>query len=138
MVTQNPNLSLDMDRSGHKSCEPSPLPSSILAGVGGIRLPSPEERKAFRIILEQLLTTLEVTDVRNDVPMRSFLKWRMQTIWFLCRYLGDRHPYTVEFMLTVEREADPYVNARFIVAGQAILEALLTDFDEGHLFFNDE
>lgn len=62
--------------------------------------------------------------------MRSFLKWRMQVVWFLHRYLGGGHPYTPEFVLTVDREADPYANGRLVVAGQAILEALLSDFDE--------
>jgi hypothetical protein len=27
----------------------------------------------------------------------------MQVVWFLHRYLGGKHPYTVEFVSTVER-----------------------------------
>jgi hypothetical protein len=137
MDTKSPSLSLEMDRSD-KSCERPRLPPSDPAGIGGIRSLSSEERQSFRLRLEHLLTAFEITDTRRDIPMRSFLKWRMQVVWFLHRHLGGKHPFTVEFVSTVEREADPHSNGRFVVAGQAILEALRADFDEGQLFFNDE
>lgn len=133
MNKQSPTLSMEMDRSDEKSCHRSSLPPSNSAGVAGVRSLSAEDRQSFRVRLEQLLTSLEIADTRRDVPMRSFLKWRMQVVWFLHRYLGGNHPYTTEFVLTVEREADPHSNGRFVVAGQAILEALLWDLDEGQL-----
>jgi hypothetical protein len=96
----------------------------------------PEKRQCFRVQLLELLKTLDVSNPRQDVPMKDFLKWRMRSIWFLCRYLGSNHPYTTEFINTVEREADPHSSGRLIVSGNAILEALLADLEEGFLFFD--
>lgn len=137
MNKQSPTLSMEMDRSEEKFCDRPSLPSSNSAGLGWHRSLSVEDRQSFRDRLEQLLTSLEITDTRRDVPMRLFLKWRMQVVWFLNRYLGGNHPYTTEFVLTVEREADPHSNGRLVLAGQAILEALLWDLDEGHLFVSE-
>lgn len=133
MDTEPPALSIQIDRSDKSRESPAP-PQLDPIGNGGIRSLSPEDQRSFRNRLEQLLTTLEITDTRRDVPMRSFLKWRMQVVWFLNRHLGALHPYTVEFIATVDREADPYSNGRLVIAGQAILEALLSDFDEGQVF----
>jgi hypothetical protein len=138
MDAKSPTLSLEMDRPDDQSCERPPLPPSDHAGVGGVRSLSLEDQRSFRVRLERLLTTFEITDTKRDVPMRSFLKWRMQVVWFLHRHLGGKHPFTVEFVSTVEREADPHSNGRFVIAGQAILEALLSDFDEGQIFVNNE
>jgi len=138
MDTTSPTLSMEIDRVDEKSCDSSALPLWDRAGVVGIRSLSPEDRQPFRNRLEGLLTAFEITDTRRDVPMRSFLKWRMQVVWFLHRNLGGGHPYTVEFVATVEREADPHSNGRLVVAGQAILEALLSDFDEGQIFLTTE
>jgi hypothetical protein len=138
MNTNTPKLSIQMDRSDNKSCGPTSLLSSNPSGFYEVRsFRSPEDRRSFRVRLEQLLTTLEVADTRKDVPMRSFLKWRMRCVWFLHRYLGGGHPYTQEFVETVDREADPYSNGRLMVARQAILEALLSDVDEGQLFLRE-
>jgi len=136
MDNKNPTPSMQM--SDDQSRDRPPLSSLDPAGVRGRRSLSPEARQSFRVRLEQILTTLEITDVRRDVPMRSFLKWRMRVVWFLHRHLGAGHPYTTEFVLTVEREADPHSNGRFVVAGLAILEALLSDFDEEQIFPNNE
>lgn len=138
MDAKSPTLSLKMDRSDGKFRDRPPMPMSDPAGICGIRSLSPEERQSFRDRLERLLTAFEITDTRRDVPMRSFLKWRMQVVWFLHSHLGGTHPYTLEFVATVDREADPHSNGRLVVAGQAILEALLADFDEGQIFLNNE
>lgn len=139
MNTNTPTLSIEMDRSDNKSSEPTSLLSSNPSGFYEVRSSrSPEDRRSFRVRLEHLLTTLEVADTRKDVPMRSFLKWRMQVVWFLHRHLGGGHPYTTEFLLTVDREADPHAKGKLVVAGQAILGALLSDFDEGQIFQHNE
>lgn len=134
MDTKNPTLSMAMDRSNDdKSRDRTSLHSGNSVGTRSETVLSLEDRRSFRNRLEQLLTTLEITDTRRDVPMRSFLKWRMQVVWFLHSYLGGGHPYTVEFVATVDREPDPCSNGRLVIAGQALLEALLSDFDEGQI-----
>jgi hypothetical protein len=138
MDTTSPTLSMEMDLSDEKSCHSPSLPPSNSAGLGWHRSLSPENRQSFRDRLEQLLTAFEITDARRDVSMRLFLKWRVQVVWFLHRHLGGGHPYTVEFVATVEREPDPCSNGRLVIAGQAILEALLSDFDEGQIFLTTE
>jgi hypothetical protein len=135
MNSQTPQQSLEMKQSLDKASEP-PTDIARYTGIRRMAVSSPEDRHSFRVRLECLLHALDVPDVRHDISMKEFLKWRMQVLWFLCLYLGSGHPYTAEFLLTVEREADPHSNGRFVIAGQAILEALRSDFDDG--FLTDE
>jgi hypothetical protein len=105
---------------------------------GAVRFLAAEDRECFRAQVTQLVETFEIFDSRRDVPMKEFLKWRMRCLWFLYRYLGGGHPYYSEFLGTLEREADPHSNGRLVLAGQAILEALLADFEAGFLFLEED
>jgi hypothetical protein len=135
MDPHRPALSLETDQLDNEPVEsPTYSPSKPAAMDGWVRYLSPEEGLDFRGQLEQLLKTFDVSDARQDVAMAEFLKWRMRCLWFLYRYLGNGHPYYAEFLLTVDREPDPQVNARFVIAGEAILDALLSDLDAGLLF----
>lgn len=132
MDQHTPSMSLQMSQLDGRRKE-SQFTSTESGDVSSL---PPEKRGCFRVQLLELLTTLDVSNPRQDVPMRDFLKWRMRCIWFLWRHLGSNHPYTTEFIDTVEREADPHSNGRFIVSGNAIFEALLADFEEGFIFFD--
>ena len=130
-------MSLGLEQRENAADEGPTLPSVGPTGVEDVRFLSPEHRESFRGQLSQLLTEFDISDPRKEVPMKEFLKWRMRCLWFLYRHLGGAHPYTSEFVSTVEREADPHGNGRSLIGGQAILEALLCDLDDGFLCRND-
>jgi hypothetical protein len=138
MDPRNPSLSLELEQLENQVLDRPLMPASRLAGTGRVQFPPQEDRASFRQQLDQLLTTFDVPDARQDVPMKEFLTWRMRSLWFLYRYLGSNHPYTSEFLSTVEREADPHSNGRLVIAAQAILEALSCDLDAGFLFRDDD
>lgn len=136
MNSQTFQQSLEVKQSSDQAAGlPKKMPGHT--GIEPMTLSSPQHRQSFRDRLEHLINALHVPDIRHDISMKEFLKWRMQVLWFLNLYLGGGHPYTAEFMLTVEREADPHSNGRFVIAGQAILEALRSDFDDGFLVNQD-
>lgn len=126
-------MSLELEQRESPAGESPVIPSGSPTGEGDVRFLSPEHRESFREQLTQLIETFDISDPRQDVPMKEFLRWRMRSLWFLYRYLGGAHPYTSEFLFTVEREADPHGNGRSLMGGQAILEALLSDLDAGFL-----
>jgi hypothetical protein len=87
----------------------------------------------FKGRLVELLNRFDVENDRDTVPMKDYFKWKMQVQWFLHQSLGPGNPYAREFTATLGRDLDPYSNAREIIAGKGILEALLVDFSEGWL-----
>lgn len=78
--------------------------------------------------LEMLLHQIDMTDAGEDVPLKVFIKWKMQAHWLLARCLGPDHPYTREFVSTVDNKEDPCSNNTQYIAGLGILEALREDF----------
>jgi hypothetical protein len=134
MGLRNPFLSLELEPlknlpgTGLHACPARPMFEYRS------RFLSHESQDSFPAGPVQLLSTFDVPDSLKDVQMKEFLKWRMRSLCFLYRYLDSGRPYYSEFLLTVEREADPHSNGRLILAGQALLE----DLDEGFLLFDKE
>jgi hypothetical protein len=134
MELRSSSPSLDLVQL-HDSGSEHPAGSSLsFTDTNEVRSVPGEERKTFRARLTGLLETFDIPDARKDIPMREFLKWRMQVISVLHYYLGSAQPYSTEFLITAEREVDSCVSARLVIAGEAILEALLNDLDEGFCF----
>lgn len=138
MHPQRPPLTLAMEQLADQVCEDSMIPCSRPGGICGIRVSSPQNREPFRIRLKEVLRKLAVPDSRHDVSMREFLKWRIQVLWFLHQHFGGDHPYRVEFLLTVEREADPRSNGIFMVAAQAIREAVQSYLNDSFMILEEE
>jgi hypothetical protein len=127
-------MSLELEQRESPAGESPVVPSVGHIGVENVQFLLPEHRESFQEQLNQLRTEFDISDPRQDVPMREFLKWRMRCLWFLYRYLGSGNPYYAEFVLTLSRETDPHVDGRFVIAGKALLDALLSDLDDGFLF----
>ena len=77
--------------------------------------------------LDELLNRISQTDYEQHGSLKDFFKWKMQSHWLLCTYLGPAHPYTAEFVSTVGGDN----TSREFAAGLGILEALKEDFQSG-------
>jgi len=64
----------------------------------------------------------------DEVDKRHFNKWKMLTGWFLVENLGPDHPYTLDFLASVNEPNDSSISA-----GLGILQALLEDYQRRHI-----
>jgi hypothetical protein len=92
----------------------------------------------FKMKLSELINRFDIESDRDMIPITDYFKWKTQAQWFLHQSLGPNNSYTREFTATMGRDLDPYSNAREIMAGKGILEALMEDYSQGWLILGSE
>ena len=92
----------------------------------------------FQERLEELISRANITDHQADMPLDGYYKWRLQALWLLTQWLGDRHTYTTEFDMWVSGQPDQLSVGQNVLAGRGILDALMEDWDRGHISAKSE
>jgi len=92
----------------------------------------------FKYRLQELLHELPITEAGSRVDLQQYSKWKIQVKCFLTHYLGQEHPYTLEFNTMLVQELDPYSLSSYLLVGKGILHGLSEDVCRGLIRIHEE